>query len=117
VNPRTVGDLTVLTRDHNGPTPMTSVDTWAGVTGLNLAFSATLSFARPVSRVELTLARFAQPATATAYDAGGAALATATMTAPQKIPETLVLAGTGITSVVVDSPNNEVLMQQVCWEL
>lgn len=117
VNPRTVGDLTVQTRDLSGPTPMTSVDTWSSTTGLNLGFSATLSFARPLSRVELTLARFAGPATATAYDAGGAALATATMTAPQGINETLVLARTGITSVVVDSPNNEVLMPQVCWEL
>jgi len=76
-----------------------------------------LSFAHPVSLVDLTLAQMAQPATATAYDAGGAALATATMTGPQGIPENLKLVGTGITSVVVDSPSNEVVMPQVCWEL
>jgi hypothetical protein len=115
VNPRSSGDLSVETRDLGGPTAMTSVVTWRSITGLHLWHSSTLSFAQPVSRVELTLARFAGPATATAYDAGGAVVATAVMTAPQAVPETLVLSAPGIVSVVVD--HDEVLMPRVCWQI
>ena len=43
-------------------------------------------------------------------------VATAVMTAPQQVPETLVLAAPGIVSVVVDSPQDEVLMPRVCWQ-
>jgi hypothetical protein len=117
VNPRVVGDLTVETRDPGGKTAQTSVVNWGATTGLHLWHSATLAFAQPVSRVEVTLVRFAGPSTATASDAGGTPVATATTTAPQQIAETLVLTGTGITSVVVDTASNEVLMPQVCWEL
>jgi hypothetical protein len=116
-NPRSSGDLSVQTRDLNGPTMFTSVVTWGSVTGLHLWHSSTLSFARAVSRVELTLVGFAVPATATAYDANGAVVATAVMTAPQRVPETLVLSAPGIVSVVVDSPSDEVLMPRVCWQI
>ena len=117
VNPRTVGQVTVETRDSTGPTAQTSVVTWGTTTGLHLWFSSTISFAQPVSRVEVTLVQFASPATATAFDGAGAVVATVTMTAGQQVPETLVLSGFGITSVVVNSPNDEVLMPQVCWAL
>jgi hypothetical protein len=117
VNPRIAGQVSVETRDLNGPTAQTSVVTWGATTGLHLWFSSTISFAQPVSQVEVTLVQFASPATATAFDAAGAVVATATMTAGQQVPETLVLSGAGITSVVVESPNDEVLMPQVCWAL
>jgi hypothetical protein len=117
VNPRVVGQVTVETRDLNGPTTQTSVVSWGATTGLHLWFSSTITFAQPVSQVDLTLVRFASPATATAFDAAGTAVATATMTVAQQIPETLVLHGAGITSVVVDSPSDEVLMPQLCWAL
>lgn len=117
VNPRSIGDLSVQTRDLNGPTATTTVVTWGSTTGLHLWHSSTLTFAQPVSWVELTLVQFAMPATASAYDAGGAVVATAVMTAPQQVPETLVLAAPGITSVVVDSPQDEVLMPRVCWQI
>ena len=117
VNPRIAGQVTVDTRDSNGPTPQTSVVTWGTSTGLHMWFSSTISFAQPVSRAEVTLVQFASPATATAFDAAGAVLATATMTAGQQVPETLVLSGAGITSVVVESPQYDVLMPQVCWAL
>jgi hypothetical protein len=116
-NPRSIGGLTVETRDLNGPTPVTSVVTWGATTGLHLWHSSTLTFAQPVSRVELTLVHFAAPATANAFDASGAVVATATMTVPQQVPETLVLSAPGITSVVVESPQDEVLMPSVCWQL
>jgi hypothetical protein len=117
VNPRTVGQVTVETRDANGPTAQTTVVMWGTATGLHMWFSSTISFAQPVSRVEVTLVHFASPATATAFDAAGSVVAAATMTAGQQVPETLVLSGAGITSVVVDSPNYDVLMPQVCWAI
>lgn len=116
-NPRTVGPVSVETHDHSGPTPQTAVVSWGGTTGLHLWYSAKLGFAQAVSRVEATLVRFAAPATATAYDATGGVVATATMTVGQQVPETLVLTGPGITSVVVDCPSDEVLMTQLCWAL
>lgn len=115
VNPRTVGQVSVETRDPNGPTAQTSVVTWGATTGLHLWFSSTITFAQAVSRVEVTLVRFASPATATAFDGTGAVVASATMSVGQQVPETLVLTGSGITSVVVESPNDEILMTQLCW--
>ena len=116
-NPRTVGALTVQTSDTNGPTADTEVVTWDSFTGLRMWHHATLAFAQPVSRVEITLVSYAKPAKVTALDASGAPVATATMSVGQKIAETLVLTGGGITTVVVDSPADEVLMPKVCWQI
>ncbi len=116
-NPRTTGMVTVETRDLNGPTAQTSVVTWATTTGLHLWFSATIGFAQPVSRAEITLVHFSTAPSATAFDAAGNVVATAVMTAGQQVPETLVLSGSGITSVVVDAPQDETLLTQVCWQL
>jgi hypothetical protein len=115
-NPRSAGAFTIETRDLNGPTADTQVVDWGGLTGLHLWHSSTLTFAPPVQAVDITLITFAQPATATALDAAKAPLSTATMTAPQRVPETLHLSGPGIAFVEVDSPADEVLMPKVCWE-
>jgi hypothetical protein len=114
-NPRVVGGLSVETLDQSGPTPTTSVVIWAGMTGLHMWLSSTVTFAQPASLVQLTLVQFAVPATATALDAGGAVVASAAMTAPQQVPETLTLAAPGIASVVVDAPHYDVMLQRVCW--
>ncbi len=115
INPRVVGSLSIETRDLGGPTADTSVVTWGSTTGLRLWHSSTISFAQPVAQVEITLTRFATLATATAYDAAGTVVATATMTAAQQVSETLVLTAAGIVSVVVESPSDEVLLAQLCW--
>lgn len=117
VDPRVVGPLSIETRDLNGPTADTSVVTWGSTTGLRLWHSSTISFAQPVTHVELTLTRFATPATATAFDAAGTVVATATMTVAQQISETLLLSGAGIVSVVVESPSDEVLLARLCWSV
>ena len=89
--------------------------TWAGQTGLHLWHTSTLTFASPVSQVELTLVHFSAAPKVTAYDGAGAPVATANMTVPQQTPETLVLTGAGIVTVVVDAPSDEVLLTRLCW--
>jgi hypothetical protein len=113
-NPRVEGAVTIEISDVNGPVPASWIRTWGGHTGLHLVRSATLTFAAPVSRVEATLVHFSAPATATAFDATGAQLATVTMAAPQQVPETLVLTTPGIASVLIDAPRDEVLMSRLC---
>jgi hypothetical protein len=66
-------------------------------------------------QVEATVVQFAVPPTARALDATGATIATATATAPQGVPETLVLAAPGITRLIVFSPQFDVMLQRVCW--
>ena len=113
--PRVVGPLSIETRDLNGPTAGTSVVTWGAVTGLRMWHSSTITFAQAVSSVEITVARFATPVTVTAYESTGSIVASATTSAAQGIPETLVLNAAGIASIVVESPSDEVLMTQICW--
>jgi hypothetical protein len=113
-NPRSVGGLTVETRDLNGPTPATSVVTWGAWTGLHLWHETEIVLAQPVARAEVTVVQFAMPPTARALDAGGATIATVSATAPQQVPETLVLTAPGITRLIVSSPQDEVLLLQVC---
>lgn len=114
-NPRVVGPVSIETRDLNGPTAQTEVVTWAPHTGLHLWHSSTITFAQPVSRVELTLVHFSTAPKATAFDAVGTPLASAAMTVGQQTPETLVLTAAGISSVVVDAPSDEVLLIRLCW--
>ncbi len=114
VNPRTVGGLTLETRDLNGPTPVTSVVTWGAWTGLHLWHETEILLPQPVGRVEVTVVQFAVPPTVRAFDAGGATIATAPATAPQQVPETLVLVAPGITRVIISSPQDEVLLLRLC---
>jgi hypothetical protein len=93
----------------------TEVVTWAGQTGLHLWHTSTLTFAAPVSQVELTLVHFSTAPKVTAYDGAGTAVATAGMTVPQQTSETLMLSGAGIVTVVVDAPSDEVLLTRLCW--
>lgn len=114
-NPRVVGPVSIEVSGPNGPMPDTGVTTWAGITGLDLYYSSTLSFAQPVSRVELTLMHMSNPPTATAYDAAGNSVAMESVTAGQQIPQPITLNGPGIVTVVVDSPTGEVLLTRLCW--
>lgn len=114
-NPRVLGPVTIETRDTNGGPAQTEVVTWSGHTGLHLWHSSRLTFAVPVSRVELTLVHFSTGPTVTAYDANGAAVSTVVGSPIQRTPETLVLTGPGIVTVEVDAPSDEVLMMRLCW--
>jgi hypothetical protein len=112
---RTVGPITIDTSDTNGPVAMTSVVTWAGITGLHLYHSSVITFGQTVSRVELTLAHFSQPPTVVSYDSNGTVVAGVTVSAGQQVPETLVLTGADIVRVEVTAPGDEVLLTRLCW--
>jgi hypothetical protein len=56
---------------------------------------------------------FSAPATVTAFDASAAAVDSAT-TAIAGAPETLHLTGPGITTLLVDAPQDETLILELC---
>lgn len=115
-NPRVTGPLTILVRDFAGnPTPDTSVHSFGGPPGLDIGFDTELTFAQPMSRVELTLATWATPARATAFDTSGHAVDSAAMSGSGGPPETLVLSGAGIGTVRIEAPSDETLLTRVCW--
>lgn len=114
-NPRVSGPVTIVTRTPISTPPTTEVVTWGAFTGLHLYHASTITFAQPVSRVELTLVHFSTAPTVTAKDAAGAVVASAAVTVGQQVPQTLVLTGAGITVVEVDAPSDEVLLTRLCW--
>ena len=76
---------------------------------------STVHLRPPVSQVELTLVHFSTAPKVTAYDATGTPVVTASLSVGQQTPETLVLSGAGIVTVVVDAPSDEVLLTRLCW--
>ena len=90
-DPRVTGPLTILVRDVAGnPTPDTSVHSFGGPPGLDIGFDTELTFAQPMSRVELTLATWATPPRATAFDTSGHAVDSAAMSGSGGPPDCLL---------------------------
>jgi hypothetical protein len=114
-NPWVVDGHTYTVFDHTGtPTATTEIRTWGASTGLDMSFRTQVDLTAPASAVDATLVHFAQPATVTALDAGGTVVDSQVMTAPGGSPQTLHLAGAGITTVVVEPPNDETLLLELC---
>jgi len=67
-------------------------------------------------RVELTLVGFAQPARMVARRADGSVGASASTSQAVGEPETVALAGEGITRVAVVAPADAMLLTRLCWE-
>lgn len=95
------------------PVAETEVVTWATVTGLNAGFTTKIQMAQPATGVAITLASFAAAATVTAYDSTAAVVDTAAMASGQST-ERLVLTGADITTIEVESPQNETLILEIC---
>ena len=113
-NPWVIGGHTFHVRDHTGTTmPSADVVTWGGSNGLNAGWDTKVTLGAPAGNVDITLVHFASAATVTAYDAGANAVDSATMTVAGA-PETLHLAGAGITTLVVKAPQDETLILEVC---
>jgi hypothetical protein len=104
-------------RDATGAlAPGTRILRLGHVTGLDVGFRTEIVFDAPTPVVELSLARFAQPARIGAFDAGGALVDATTMTAPQDTLETVRLTGTApIVRVRIDARQAETLLAAVCF--
>jgi hypothetical protein len=113
-NPLGIGPVSVTVFDYTGAQPpQAQVVSWGGRTGLNVGFRAELAL-RGCPVVQLTLAHFAQPATAEAWNADGTYAGSASMGTAQNQPQTLTISGTAITRVVIRAPSNETILMQVC---
>lgn len=112
--PWSVGFSTFLVHDHTGtPNATADVVTWGAFTGVNTGFQTHITLASPVTNVDLTLVHFSSPATATALEGAGAVVDTEAMTVAGGTPQTLHLTG-DIHSLVVDAPNDETLILEIC---
>jgi hypothetical protein len=101
--------------DHTGsPTPTTEIRTWGTSTGLDLSYRTEIALAAPASAVDVTLVSFAQPAKATALDAGGTVVDSQVMLSAGGVPQTLHLTGAGIARLVVEPPSDETLLLELC---
>jgi hypothetical protein len=85
-----------------------------GHIGWSPSFRGHVRLPCPVSRVEVELAHSAKAPRVTARNADGNEVATAVMTTTG--PETIVLSGSGITTVDVDAPSDETAVLRVCWQ-
>lgn len=119
-NPWTQQGVVGTVYDHAGQQqPSTIVMTTGAVpmTGMNCGFRTEIVLPGSAVAVEVTLARFAQPPTVEALDASGSVVGSATMSAPQDQAETIALGGQAIERIVITSPNDEVLLLQICYRL
>ncbi|MEM7096021.1 MAG: hypothetical protein AAF567_23655 [Actinomycetota bacterium] len=100
--------------DFDGsPTAHASIVDWTPHKGLNTGYRTDISLPAMTSSVSITLIHFSSPATVRAFNSVGALVDAATMTVAN-VPETLTLAGAGIVRLVVDAPNNECLILEIC---
>lgn len=113
-NPWTVGGHSFHVIDGSGnPASSADVITLGGFTGLHAGFQTKITLAAPASAVDITLVHFSTPATVTAFDGSATAVDSATMTVANT-PETLHLTGSGITTLLVDAPQDETLILELC---
>ncbi|MBO3752416.1 hypothetical protein J5X84_40705 [Streptosporangiaceae bacterium NEAU-GS5] len=105
--------VTVL--DRNGvPIPVLRLSGIGLTRGLDVGWRTEIWLPQPAAAVAVTLVRFAIAATVSAYDANGTLVGKTTMTVPQHTPETLVVTGKRIVRAVVDAPQNEMVLVEVC---
>ncbi len=114
-NPRTVSNTSFQVFSFNNtPQTFTAIQQSAGRVGLNVGFRTLVTLPAATSTVELDLVHTSSAGTVRARGAGGAILATHTMTNPQQTPEHIVLNATGITQVEILAPQNEMLLLRFC---
>jgi hypothetical protein len=97
------------------PAGQTRVQVIAGLTGMDCGFSTEAALPAATSSVSVTLVHFSSPARIEGFNAQGASVGTASMSGPQRQPETLTLNAAGITRVVITAPQNEALLQEFCF--
>lgn len=82
-------------------------------TGLDCHFRTEIELDRTAASVELLLVRFAAAPRVAAIGADGAAVITASMSVPEGQPERIVLEGRGLSRIVIEAPQAEVLLLDV----
>ena len=116
-NPRKQGRLLFEVRDASGSRAAHSiVQEIAGIRGLDCGFETTISLPVPATAVEVTLVHFAAPAEVEAFSVDGTSAGVARMSAPQRQPERLRLAGAALGRIVIRAPRDETLLLAACFE-
>jgi len=115
-NPAMLGPLVrAAVLDFNAvPLPALRLGGVGSLRGLDVGHRTELSLARPCTQVTLTVVTFAGGVKAAGLDRSGRPVARAATRGQQRMPETLRLAGPGITRVVLDAPSDEALLLRVC---
>jgi hypothetical protein len=120
-NPRVEQGVTFEAHDQNGKVqPVSQIRSLPGtggqITGLDCGWGLNITLPGPATFVQLTITHFVVPATIEAFNADGTSAGTATMQNPRGgTPETLTIAGSAITRVVVYADQNETLLNQFCF--
>jgi hypothetical protein len=99
----------------------TQIGNQEGFVGLDVAVTTEISLPRPCTAVDATLVHFlSQPSATTppyleAFNADGTSAGTVAMSTADRVTQTLTVAGTAITRVVISSPNIESRLLSVCY--
>jgi hypothetical protein len=83
-------------------------------TGLDCSFRLEIELVEAVEEVHLLLVRFAVPPRITAIRKDGTTAATASMSAAQGQPEAVTLQGKSFQRIVIEGPQNELLLLELC---
>jgi hypothetical protein len=115
-NPLIEKDTTFEVRGHDGaPATQTRViEAWGNLAGLNCGHRLEITLPCKASAVELTLSHFSSPGRLRALNVTGDILATASMQPQQGVPQILQLSGQEIARVILDAPQDETLLHEVC---
>lgn len=115
-NPLIEADTTFEVRRHDGsPAAQTQVIQQGNLAGLNCGHRLDISLPCKASAVELRLAHFSSPGRVMALNSAGNVVATASIPPQPGVPHVLHLAGQSIVRVVVDAPQDETLLQEICF--
>ncbi|MCP4418365.1 MAG: hypothetical protein GY805_17230, partial [Chloroflexi bacterium] len=116
-NPRTEGTMTFEVFQYNGtPHANTRIDNWGGIQGLNCGYRLNIALSNPCTKVDLTLAHFVTQASVRGVNVDGSTVGPVSMTVGQATPETITLQGPALRQIIVESPQNEVLLTTICCE-
>jgi hypothetical protein len=107
-NPLVSGGFTFELQAPNQP--HTTIEQMAGQTGLDCGNALAVGIDPPASSVELVLVHHAVPAVIVATSGGSNVGPAVTMGAAVGVPETVTFVGADIDTVVIRSPENEVLL-------
>ena len=115
-NPLIEADTTFEVRGHDGTPPaQTQVIQLGNLAGLDCGHRLQISLPCKASAVELTLAHFSSPGRVLALNSAGSVVATASLPTQQGVPQVLHLSGQDIARVVVEAPQDETLLHEICF--